>query len=178
MLVVDGALRDYNVLARAIRLARVPEGLCGLVVTHQSSLPPGAQDALDCARRRGYETRAAGQVSARELRELYERSLAVLVPVHESSQPAGLTGLLEALSMGCPTVATGNWPIREYLGDNGAALIVPPGDASELAAALETILEDEPMRGRLSHEAVTRAADFSFRRSVDQCRAALLRLVS
>jgi glycosyltransferase involved in cell wall biosynthesis len=54
---------------------------------------------------------------------------------------------LEALACGAALVTTEGSPMAEFAGD--AAVVVPPGDVIELAAALERLLTDEVLRARL-----------------------------
>ncbi len=53
---------------------------------------------------------------------------------------------LEALACGAPLVTTEGTAMAEMAG--GAALLVPPGDATGLAGALETVLEEGPAMPR------------------------------
>jgi glycosyltransferase involved in cell wall biosynthesis len=76
---------------------------------------------------------------------------------------------LEAMAAGVPVVATAAGGVPEAVGD--AALLVPPGDADALAAALVTALEDEAVRARLVAAGRQRAAGFSWRRCADGLEA-------
>ncbi|MGB6182674.1 MAG: glycosyltransferase family 4 protein, partial [Rhodococcus sp. (in: high G+C Gram-positive bacteria)] len=69
---------------------------------------------------------------------------------------AGPLSVLEAMSHGLPVVASDHGGPTEFLG-GGEGVLVPPGDASALAAALDTLLHDEPKRaelGRLARDAI------------------------
>jgi glycosyltransferase involved in cell wall biosynthesis len=63
--------------------------------------------------------------------------------------------LQEALRAGLPVVATRAGGIPGLAGD--AALLVPPGDARALAAAVRSVLSDQPLAARLSAAAAVRA---------------------
>ena len=56
--------------------------------------------------------------------------------------------LVEAMAMGCPTVATDIGPTREVVGE-GTAVLVRPGNVPELASALVAVLRDREMARRL-----------------------------
>jgi glycosyltransferase involved in cell wall biosynthesis len=69
------------------------------------------------------------------------------VAVSASVDPeAGPLTALEAMSVGVPFVATDHGGVAEVLGDAG--LLVPPGDASALAAAIDRLLSDTALRAR------------------------------
>ena len=57
--------------------------------------------------------------------------------------------VLEAMSAGLPVVASDLPVFREYLSPGRDALLVPPGDAPALAAALTAVLDDRRLAGRL-----------------------------
>ncbi|SDX36841.1 Glycosyltransferase involved in cell wall bisynthesis [Lysobacter enzymogenes] len=50
--------------------------------------------------------------------------------------------LIEALALGLPVVATANEGIPEVLADGRAGALVPPGDATALAAAIAGLMDD------------------------------------
>jgi glycosyltransferase involved in cell wall biosynthesis len=62
----------------------------------------------------------------------------------------------EALACGVPILACATGPVPDLVGDAG--ILVPPGDAGAVAAALDTLLTDRPLRMRLAHNARRRAA--------------------
>jgi glycosyltransferase involved in cell wall biosynthesis len=62
----------------------------------------------------------------------------------------------EALAHGLPVVACNVGPVPELVGED-AALLVPPGDVGALSGALDLLLEDATLRGRMSVAASTRA---------------------
>ena len=77
----------------------------------------------------------------------YAAADAVLFPV-TWDEPFGLVPL-EAMSVGRPVVATGTGGSTEYLRDGDNCLLVPPGDARALAAAVARLAADPPLRARL-----------------------------
>lgn len=89
--------------------------------------------------------------------DLY-RAAAVVVSVPESD---GLpVTLLEAMACGTPAVASDLPGPREALGPDGAAFLVPRGDAAALADAVRTILALSPAdRGRLGEALRARAVE-------------------
>jgi glycosyltransferase involved in cell wall biosynthesis len=65
--------------------------------------------------------------------------------------------LLEALAASVPTVATTVGGVPDVTGPDGA-LLVPPGDAGALAAAMRTAISDRAAAGRRASRAVDRVA--------------------
>jgi len=69
------------------------------------------------------------------------------IAVSASVDPeAGSLAVLEAMSIGVPLVVTDHGGPAEFIG--AAGLRVTPGDASELAAAIDSLLVDAPLRVR------------------------------
>ena len=89
-----------------------------------------------------------GFLTQRELRPIVE---AAHVGVISSRHEAGPLVVLEAAAVGVPTVGTAVGHIAEW--SPRAALAVPCQDPAALAAALESVLEDEDLRMRLANEA-------------------------
>jgi glycosyltransferase involved in cell wall biosynthesis len=93
-----------------------------------------------------------GFLTQRSLRPLVEAAdLMVLSSRHET----GPLVALEAAVAGVPTVGTMVGHIAEWAPH--AAMAVPVGDFTRLAAAIRHLLEDEDLRLRLAHEALKRA---------------------
>ena len=93
-----------------------------------------------------------GFLTQRQLRPLVEDAdLMVLSSRHET----GPMVALEAAVAGVPTVGTTVGHIAEWAPD--AAVAVPVGDWTRLAAAVRQVLDDEDMRLRIAHEAQQRA---------------------
>lgn len=94
--------------------------------------------------------------------------VAVLSSRHEGFPVA----VIEAMACGLPVVATDVSGVAEALGDQPAGFIVPSEDPKALADALQRILDDEPLRHRLSAHARRRAEDeFSLERVGGRLRA-------
>lgn len=93
-----------------------------------------------------------------------------------SSYTEGLSHvLLEALSVGTPAVATAVGGNPEVLADGVNGLLVPPGDPRALAAAIERLLADPDLAGRIAGAGRARSADFDWERTVAQTEAILAR---
>jgi glycosyltransferase involved in cell wall biosynthesis len=57
---------------------------------------------------------------------------------------------MEAMAMGVPVIASSVGGLPELVVDNKTGLLVPPGDISALARAIEELLSDKEKAGRLS----------------------------
>ena len=85
--------------------------------------------------------RTAGRVSSEELARLHAEAAALVHPAHHEG--FGFT-VAEALHAGTPVIAARSEAVREVAGDH--ALLVEPGDADALAAALAN--PPQPRRDR------------------------------
>lgn len=88
-----------------------------------------------------------GMVSRDELPETYAAADVVLFPVHWE-EPWGLVPL-EAMGLGRPVIATGRGGSGEYLRDGENSLLVPVGDAAEIAAAVRRLADSPQLRAQL-----------------------------
>lgn len=78
---------------------------------------------------------------------------------HPSTAPDAMpTVLKEALAAGTPAVASDLAGIPEILDDGRAGILVPPGEAAALAAALRRLLDDPEGRARLARAGRAHAA--------------------
>lgn len=104
-----------------------------------------------------------GRVSDGDLDALYRGATAFCYP--SLYEGFGLP-VLDAMARGIPCVTSNASSLPEVAGD--AALLVDPRSASELASALERVLSDEELAGRLAGAGRGRAATFSWRRAARQ----------
>jgi glycosyltransferase involved in cell wall biosynthesis len=90
--------------------------------------------------------------------EAWRRSAVGVVPsVWREPCP---TVVIESMAAGVPLVASAVGGIPELVEDGVTGLLTPPGDAGALAAGLHRLLDDEPLRQRLSAAARVRAERF------------------
>jgi glycosyltransferase involved in cell wall biosynthesis len=88
--------------------------------------------------------------------------LFALPSIHEGLSIA----LIEALSVGTPTVVTGAGGILEVVTEGVNGVVVPPRDPAALGDAIVDVLNDPALRRRLAKAGKVRAADFDIREAV------------
>jgi glycosyltransferase involved in cell wall biosynthesis len=95
--------------------------------------------------------------------ELGAASIAVFpsVPAASGDRDGLPVALLEAMSVGCAVVASNLPGLRDAVEDGVSGLLVTPGSAGELAAALRRLLGDPQLCDQLGRAAATRAESFS-----------------
>jgi glycosyltransferase involved in cell wall biosynthesis len=109
-----------------------------------------------------HRLRWAGQIDHPGVRALYRESdLFVLAPrVAADGDRDGLPNVVvESLSQGLPVVATRLSALPEIVEDGVNGLLVPAEDASALAAALTSLVEDPVTRRRLGTAGIRRIAE-------------------
>ena len=112
----------------------------------------GALQRSPAARRLGSSLRWHGLLRRDSLRALMETADVLLVT---SRHEAGPLVVLEAAVAGVPTIGTAVGHVVDWTPD--AAVAVPIGDAVALAERTAAILDDEPRRLAIAHEAQRRA---------------------
>lgn len=152
--------RDYPTLIRAMR--RLPHIPCHLRVG--SSWVSG---------KAGHENETLPAnislqpfVPPDRLRDCYLESRIVVVPIKASTQwSAGCTSVQAAQAMGRPVIATRRPGLSEYVIECETALLVEPGNAEQMAAAIAT-LWDNPDRAEAMGQAGHRFMEEKF--TIDQ----------
>ncbi len=136
---------DKGALVLLDALARVP-GLHLAVAGDGEALPELRRSAARLPR-----LHLLGQVAPDEVGRLLA---AADLFVHPSCCAEGLPGaILEAAAAGLAIVATPQGGTVEVVRSPGHGLLVPPGDAAALAAAMARLVDDPALRARLGAEA-------------------------
>jgi len=97
-----------------------------------------------------------GACSQEELIEHYRQAMVFALPckVLENGDRDGIPNVLvEAMATGVAVVSTGVSGIPELIDNGDTGLLVPPGNTTELAAAIELLLSDRDLRERLATRA-------------------------
>jgi glycosyltransferase involved in cell wall biosynthesis len=96
-------------------------------------------------------------ISNERMIELYAQAEVAVVPsLYEGfSLPA-----VESMACGVPLVTTTGGALPEVVGEDGVTgMLVPPGDAGELASAIVRVLSDKELAGRLADNARKRVLE-------------------
>lgn len=104
-----------------------------------------------------------GAVSDRDLRALYAGAKTFVFPSHYEG--FGIP-VLEAMAAGAPVLASSAASLPEVGG--GSALYFDPEDTEALGNALRRLLEDAPLRQRLSSAGRERAKQFTWRETAEK----------
>jgi glycosyltransferase involved in cell wall biosynthesis len=90
----------------------------------------------------------------------------IIVPLSEVTRSRGQVVILEAMAIGKPVIATETVGTVDYVqsGENG--LLVPPGDAKALAAAMQRLHDDPELRAHLRERGLESARRHTFRNYV------------
>jgi len=81
--------------------------------------------------------------------------------------------VVEALAVGTPVVATATGGVAEVVRDGQNGLLVQPGDAGALAAAIRRYFADEALRGRLRAAAAPSVSEYALERVYARLEAIL-----
>jgi len=125
----------------------------------EEKLLPALRDAVE----RAMPTRVnlLGYLPPERIREILVRS-GLLVAPSIWQEPLGLV-VLEAMACGVPVVASSVGGIPEIVQHNANGLLVEPGDPDALARAMNLVLGDPSLRGRLREHCLTRTTISSYR---------------
>lgn len=103
----------------------------------------------------GRRTTVSTHHTDKQLRQLYRRSLFVVIPLRDVAQPSGQSATLQAMACGKAVILTktrGLWePGRLLDGEN--CLLVEPGDVQGLRAAMNMLLQRPDKADRLGRNA-------------------------
>lgn len=124
--------RDYDTLVRAARKVDADFKIYGHGFFGSSNERPNECPNVEWMPR----------VSFDELRNAYAACDAVILPINNVNYAAGVTGMVEAMSMGKPVIVSGSRGLGEYLQIYAPRIDVPPGDADALAEAAIRIIRN------------------------------------
>jgi glycosyltransferase involved in cell wall biosynthesis len=115
-------------------------------------------------------------VTDAELPAFFRRADVVALP-HRNVDVSGV--LFAGLAFGKAMVMSDVGGFRELVADHGAGLLVPPGDADALAAAISRLLANPEERRRLEERAAAAASGpYSWDRIAEQTNAVYERVLA
>ena len=104
-------------------------------------------------------TAIPSMLSAADENELVGQAAFHVIPLKDASFSSGLTVLLRAMAHGKAVIVTDGTGISDYVRDGETAILVPPGDATALRAAMERLWHDRAERDRIGHNAAAAVRD-------------------
>jgi glycosyltransferase involved in cell wall biosynthesis len=109
-----------------------------------------------------------------QLCELYNRTIAFLVP--SEHEGFGLPGA-EAMACGAALISTRNGGVATYARDRYSAILCPPLNPPQLAAALLRILQDRHLHNRIAYEGARSISVWTWPKAVREFESVLMALV-
>src|SRR4029453_13172931 len=130
----------------------------GCAIVGEGSLEDALRGRI-AARGLGDRVALLGRRAGDEVRALYQNCDIFVLPSTARTEAFGLVQV-EAMMAGLPVIST-NLPTGvPWVNDHGVTgLVVPPGDATALAAALRRLLENPPLRAKLGDAARARTLE-------------------
>lgn len=148
---VHDRTKGFHILAAAAKILRA-EGMEFRVVVPVSGEPPRCGTPIEFTPWRKQE----------DLPAIY-RSADVCVVPSVGPEPFGIV-TLEAMACGKPVVASRIGGLPTIVEDGVGGFLVPPGDATALAARIRLLLSSRELRARMGAAARKRAEDFEWDR--------------
>jgi glycosyltransferase involved in cell wall biosynthesis len=159
--------KGVDVLIAAVALLRDRDIDCQLRILGQGP----ARDQLVAelrSLRLGDRVTVAPFVPQSDMPREYGAATVTVLPTRGHAEGLGL-GLVEALLAGSAVIGTPAGGIPEVVEDGVTGLLTPDGDASALADRLARLLQDEPLRRRLTAQGSERVRGiYSLEASVDR----------
>jgi glycosyltransferase involved in cell wall biosynthesis len=115
---------------------------------------PERERLIASAARLGIEPRVVIAGHQSDIRPYYALATALVLPSHTEGSP---NVVLEAMAAAVPVAATRVGGVPEILEHDRTGLIVPPRNPAAMADAIDRLLQDEPLRTRLSAAALEEA---------------------
>jgi glycosyltransferase involved in cell wall biosynthesis len=144
--------KGVDTLLRAAAAFRAPLTICG------SGPEEGALRALAAELGLGARVRWLATQPQSRLADLYREAAVVAMPSHEEG--LGLVAV-EAGLCGTPVVGFRSGGLVDVVDDGATGFLVPPGDATALAGALDRVSEDPSLAATLGAKAGARATRFA-----------------
>jgi glycosyltransferase involved in cell wall biosynthesis len=135
--------RDYATLFKAI------DGLPIKLLVAAAGAWYARQKEKNLAYRVPENVNISDGFSLADLKNLYARSRFVVLPLYDEVYSAGATASLEAMCMGRAVVAFRSRGIQDYIVDGETGILVEPGNANAMRAAIEFLIANPSEAERL-----------------------------
>jgi glycosyltransferase involved in cell wall biosynthesis len=145
---MGSANRDYATLIEAVRGTGIH-----LVLIAKRAIAEALPDVPSVVKLHGLSQEACNSILS--------GALANIVPIADTQTASGQVTFTTAMRLGVPNVATRCIGTVDYVTHGETGLLVPPGDAGALRAAMDALWRDEGLRRRIG-EAGKRHADEHF----------------
>jgi D-inositol-3-phosphate glycosyltransferase len=133
---------------------------------------PERGEIQECITREGLgNVHLTGFIPDEDLPDYYRASDVFVLPTR-TAEGFGLV-LMEAAASGVPSIATDSGAPREIVDDEVTGLLVPPGAAGDLAAAIVRLHDSPELLGAMSRAALAKSAEFTWDRSIDTLESIL-----
>jgi glycosyltransferase involved in cell wall biosynthesis len=136
ILSVGSAFRDYPLLFEAVKklglrtiVASGPKTLEGLEIPSVVEVPLGIKNP--------------------EILSLTQRARLAVLPLRQEGLIAGTVAAIEALSLGCPLIATDRPGPDDYIQHGKTGLLVRPNSLTALVEAIDHLWHDDTLRGQM-----------------------------
>jgi glycosyltransferase involved in cell wall biosynthesis len=136
--------RDYETLAAAV------EGLD--VEVSIAAASPWSKRTSDIGAGRTPDNITVCKLNLFDLRQLYADALFVVMPLVETDFQAGVTTILEAMSMGKAVVCSRTTGQTDVIIDDVTGIYVRPGDSAELRSAIRRLLDDRALADQIGSQ--------------------------
>ena len=158
---MGSANRDYRLLVEAARQTRLPVKIVAAPRLLADLDVPDNVEVLS-------------NLKPVECLTLAQQARFSLVPLADVKVASGQVTVVEAMRLGRPIAATRSSGTKDYIEDGVSGLLVPPGDVTAMAQAMERLWQDGALRTTLSRN----AAAFAEASLSDQAAAgALVRIL-
>ena len=148
-------------LIDAYKLIETPKTL--LVIAGSG---PNKNNLIEYAKKIGVKNIVfTGQIPHNEIGSTYE--IATIFASASDSETFGLT-FVEAMHFGIPPIGTNRLGVKEVIQNNISGILIEPNDTTGFARAMETLLRNQKIYGRISVAAKKRAAEYSIENSATQ----------
>jgi colanic acid biosynthesis glycosyl transferase WcaI len=131
---------------------------------------PVKRDLIASASRKGVQNvRFVDMQPVEEMARYYSLARASIVPLVKTDlfRTARPSKIFPSLACGVPVIYSGEGETAQLLEDAGAGLVVPPEDATQLAAAIRKIAHDDSLHERLKQGGLALAQQYTWDRIVD-----------